>query len=159
MKQKLSADRLILAKRWRKSVVAGIVLLGIYSAPCFSTELSTVSISHGNYLVKAQIIMPHLESNLRYANTQSSQCLGRQDASNLFPILDHVSFTGCALVGTQPNVENQTFDLVCANPEAATGSVRFIIDQDVFRATLNIKMGGKNMKFSQRVFGRRVGDC
>ena len=50
-------------------------------------------------------------------------------------------------------------NLICLNPEAATGSAQMVVNEEVFRATLNIKMGGKNMKFSQRINGHRIGNC
>ena len=135
------------------------VLICIFSTLGYAAELSTVSIRHGEYMVKTEILLPHLENNLHYTTTQTRQCLGQQETSSLFPILDHVSFNGCALVEKQEHSEKNTFDLVCSNPEAATGLAHFVIEKETFRATLSVKMGGKNMKFSQRVNGRRVGDC
>ena len=101
--------------------------------------------------------MPHLEESLRYATTTTRQCLNQQEASSLFPILEHVSFTDCTL--TAKTSETAEFDLVCVNPEAATGTARFEVGDSTFRATLDVKMGGKNMKFSQRISGQRMGSC
>jgi len=71
----------------------------------------------------------------------------------------HASFTGCALVRKQTSTLLEEFDLVCANPEAASGGVRFSIGDKTFHGTLKIKMGGKNMKFSQQIHGSRIGAC
>lgn len=142
-----------------KALFPTVTLIWLFSTSTYATELSTVSISHGEYMVKTEILLPHLENNLHYTTTQTRQCLGQQDASTLFPILDHVSFVGCALVKKHANPENNAFDLVCSNPEAATGQAHFVIEKETFRATLSVKMGGKNMKFSQRVNGRRIGAC
>jgi len=143
----------------RKSLIPAIFSICIFSAPTYSTDTPTVSINPGEYKVKTELLLPHLENNLHYTTTNTRQCLGRQDASTLFPILEHVSFTGCALVERQSNKKNTEFSLVCSNPEAATGLAHFFIEKEAFRATLDIKMGGKNMKFSQQVYGRRIGAC
>jgi len=124
-----------------------------------TTDKSHVDVTPGEYEVSAQIIMPHLEENLRYATTNYTQCLNREDASSLFPILSHVSFSDCELVAKTAEEQFTEFDLVCLNAEAASGSARYIINKKMFRAILEVKMGGKNMKFSQRIQGHRVGSC
>ncbi len=143
----------------REILVFTALLICICSASGYATNVSVVSISHGEYMVKTEIVMPHLQNSLDYTNTQTRQCLGRQQASTLFPILEHVSFAGCSLIEKQIDAENAEFNLACSNPEAATGLARFVINKESFRGTLSIKMGGKNMKFSQRVYGRRIGAC
>ena len=130
-----------------------------YSLPDTAEHHSEIVIRPGEYLVKAEILMPHLEANLRYATTETRHCLNRDNVSSLFPLLAHVSFTGCSLVEKQSAGEYKEFDLVCLNPEAATGSAQLVADEEVLRATLNVKMGAKNMKFSQRINGHRIGDC
>jgi len=122
-----------------------------------STNQSSISFVPGKYSVKSELVMPHLEENLRYATTSEQHCLSQQKASFFFPILKHVSFTDCVL--TAKESESAVFDLTCINPEAATGTARFVISEKLFRATLDIKMGGKNMKFSQRTSGQRIGPC
>jgi len=129
------------------------------SVNCYSKDSSTVSIVPGIYTVKTEIIMPHLRENLRYTTTQNQRCLGRQDAFKLFPILTEASFLGCDLVENQKNSKQVEFELVCSNPTAASGLARFDIGKSFFSASLNVKMGGKNMKFTQQVSGRRTGAC
>jgi len=130
-----------------------------YSTSVESADLAEVEFNPGMYAIKTEIIMPHLETNLRYTNTSTQQCLIRENVSTLFPVLEHVSFVDCALVEKQSKRAYEEFELVCLNAEAATGSARVVVDQQLFRATLYIKMGGKNMKFSQRVNGQRIGNC
>lgn len=138
-----------------------IVALSIYSysLPGTTEDLSEISVKPGEYLVKAEIIMPHLEASLRYAATETRHCVIGDNVSGLFPLLSHVSFTDCALVEKKSTGAHEEFDLICLNPEAATGTAQMVVDEEVFRATLNIKMGGKNMKFSQRINGHRIGNC
>ena len=118
-----------------------------------------VEIPPGWYEVKAQTLLPNLHESLRYTDTQKNQCLDKQDASSLFPILDHVSFVGCELVAKHASEDLKAYALVCKNPQAATGEALFSINDNIFNAVLNIKMGGKNMKFSQRITGNRLSAC
>ena len=94
--------------------------------------------------------MPHLEENLRYATTRERRCLRDDDRASLFSILRHPSLEGCALAGDL---------LVCARPEVATGSVHLDEGPGRISGVLEVKMGGKNMTFEQRVDAMRLGDC
>jgi len=136
-------------------VVLFLSLCGVNSN---SMELTTVSIVPGSYNVKTEILMPHLSENLRYATTHTTQCLGPQDAFRLFPILSQTSFQGCAFVESH-SASPLELELVCSNPTAASGQAKFVLGEAFFRANLNVKMGGKNMRFSQRVTGNRVSEC
>jgi hypothetical protein len=104
----------------------------------------------GAYDITASTEMPHLEENLRYATVRERRCV--RELASFFPILQHPSLEGCRLAGDR---------LVCASPEVATGTVR--LDEAPGRArvsaVLEIKMGGKNMTFAQRVDAVRLGDC
>jgi len=143
----------------RALLVLALLAAGIFTGSAQSSDVSEVEFNPGEYAIQAEIIMPHLETSLRYTTTNTQQCLNRENASSLFPVLEHVSFVDCALVAKPPNGAYEEFDLVCLNTEAATGSARIVVDEELFRATLNIKMGGKNMKFSQRINGQRIGNC
>jgi len=148
----------IISSQKNKVFIAVIISLSIFSVNSHSVGSSTVSIVPGMYAVTAEIEMPHLRENLRYATTQTIQCLGPQDAFKTFPILGQASFHGCDLVKNQ-NDSQLEFDLVCSNQTAASGLARFVIGEAFFRANLNVKMGGKNMKFTQMISGQRTGEC
>jgi hypothetical protein len=104
----------------------------------------------GAYDVTASVEMPHLEENLRYATTRQRRCLGADDFAALFPILQHPSLEGCGLAGDL---------LVCASPDVATGAVRLEHSPGRVSGVLEVKMGGKNMTFAQRVEAVRRGPC
>ena len=95
--------------------------------------------------------MPNLEENLRYANTREQRCLQPDDLDSLFPILRHPALEGCHL--------NGRYRLVCANPQVASGTARLDAAGGRITGILNVKMGGKNMTFSQRVEAVRQRDC
>ena len=95
--------------------------------------------------------MPNLEENLRYATTREQRCVNLDDFDSLFPILRHASFEGCHL--------GHGYRLVCANPEVASGTARLDAAGERIAGILEVKMGGKNMTFSQRIEAVRLRDC
>ena len=126
---------------------------------CASAFASPIVLNSGTYEITAETLMPNLEENLRYAISHHRQCLGTQDVTTLFPILRHETFTGCVLVDDQTLGEQAKFSLNCQNTEAATGTARLTVNPDSIYGVLKIKMGGKNMTFSQRIKGTRLGVC
>ena len=94
--------------------------------------------------------MPNLEENLRYATTREQHCVNIADIEAFFPILRHPSLDGCHL---------DRYRLVCANPQVATGTARLDAVGERVAGLLQIKMGGKNMTFSQRIEAVRQRDC
>lgn len=95
--------------------------------------------------------MPNLEENLRYATTRERRCLSLDDFDSLFPILRHPSLEGCRL--------DERHRLVCANPQVASGAAWLETAGERIAGALEVKMGGKNMTFSQRIEGVRQRDC
>ena len=95
--------------------------------------------------------MPNLEENLRYAATREQRCVNLDDFDSLFPILRHPSLEGCHV--------DERHRLVCADPQIASGSARLDAVGERIAGVLEIKMGGKNMTFSQRIDALRRSDC
>jgi hypothetical protein len=120
---------------------------------------TSVVVSPGEYDLTTQTVLPHLEEALRYATTRTRQCLREPDATRIFPILQHPAFSGCSLVPSTKAYDGQRFTLQCKNPEAASGSAVFEFSPSYVSAVLELKMGGKNMTLSQRLYGPRVGPC
>lgn len=126
---------------------------------CASAFASPIELNPGAYEVTVETLLPNLEENLRYTNTHYWQCFGTQDVTTLFPILHLETFTGCVLVNDQVLGDQLEFTLNCQNTEAATGAARMKVDPGGIYGVLNIKMGGKNMTFTQRIKGTRLGTC
>ena len=120
---------------------------------------TTVVVSPGEYDLTTQTVLPHLEEALRYTTTRTRQCLREPDATSIFPILQHQAFSGCSLVPATKANNGLSFTLHCTNPEAASGSAVFDVGASYVSAALELKMGGKNMTLSQRLYGPRVGPC
>src|SRR5262249_6493759 len=105
----------------------------------------------GLYEITARTVMPNLQGNLRYAPTREQRCLNLHDLHSLFPSLRHPSLEGCHL--------NDRHRLVCANPQVASGAARLDAAGERIAGTLEVKMGGKNMTFYQRIEAVRRRDC
>lgn len=103
--------------------------------------------------------MPHLEENLRYATTREERCVPLSELASLFPILRHPSLEGCHLGEELRLGSNVGYRLVCANPQVASGNARLDAAGERIAGILEVKMGGKNMTFSQRIEALRRGDC
>jgi hypothetical protein len=103
--------------------------------------------------------MPHLEENLRYAITHGIVCLGHEQLSSAFPILRHAALRGCRIDQEMSQVETVTAALICEEGHGTTGTARWQFGEAVIVGTLEVKLGGKNMTFYQRLTGRLIGDC
>jgi hypothetical protein len=111
------------------------------------------------YDVTVETGMPHLEENLRYAVTHSERCLTRKDLDSAFPILDHSSLAGCTLREQSADGDTIVYILMCDSSAKTTGKATWTLGENVIRGTLDVKLGGKNMTFYQRVTATVIGDC
>jgi hypothetical protein len=103
--------------------------------------------------------MPHLEENLRYAVTRTNQCLTRENLASAFPVLQHPSFAGCRLREQSQDEDTIAYLLLCESSSGTTGTAKWHLGDRLIRGTLDVKLGGKNMTFSQRVTGTPMGKC
>ena len=103
--------------------------------------------------------LPHLEENLRYATTQSKSSLGRAQLATAFPILQHEALKGCKLHHERSDGASVNLLLSCAGGSQTTGAAEWHFDELGIHGTLDVKLGGKNMTFYQRISGRPIGDC
>jgi Protein of unknown function (DUF3617) len=113
----------------------------------------------GLYEITARTVMPHLEENLRYATTREQRCLRLEELAALFPILRHPSLEGCRLDEERRRGSSIRYRLVCASPQVASGTARLDVAGERIAGILEVKMGGKNMTFSQRIEAVRQRDC
>ena len=114
----------------------------------------------GTYEVVVETVMPHLEENLRYATVREVRCVRSRDFAALFPVLKHDSLAGCRLNDAGPRDDDSIrYRLVCRQPDVAGGSAWLRPGADRFDGVLQVKMGGKNMTFEQRIRATRQGEC
>jgi hypothetical protein len=111
------------------------------------------------YEVTTETGMPHLEENLRYTTTRQKVCLAHQALATAFPILDHPALRGCILRNEVRNEDTFSYTLACEGGHGTTGEATWHIEAHRLRGILNIKLGGKNMTFYQRVTALPLGNC
>lgn len=111
------------------------------------------------YMLTSETSMPHLEENLRYAVTRTKRCMTRDDLASAFPVLQHPSLAGCKLREQSAHEETISYVLLCESTSGTTGTASWRLGERIIRGTLDVKLGGKNMTFSQRVTGTLIGDC
>ncbi|HKZ74462.1 MAG TPA: DUF3617 family protein [Steroidobacteraceae bacterium] len=111
------------------------------------------------YAVTIETGMPHLEENLRYTTTREKRCLSHQDLSSAFPILQHASLADCRLAQESRQGDTVSYLLVCEGGHGTTGNATWQLGRQQIRGTLNVRLGGKNMTFHQRVTATPAGEC
>lgn len=142
--------------------------LNLRSSLCASLTLSVLICPHARaaepmppkvYEITTETGMPHLEDNLRYADTREKRCLRQQDLATAFPILKHHSLQGCKLDNETRVEDTLTYLLSCEAAHGKTGTAQWQLGADQIEGRLDIRMGGKNMTFYQRVTARPLGEC
>jgi hypothetical protein len=109
--------------------------------------------------VTTETVMPHLEENLRYTTTHETRCLARLPLATAFPILRHPALKGCTLTQETRKETTVAYVLVCSGGHGTTGGAIWHIDDARIHGTLSVRLGGKNMTFSQRVTAHPRGFC
>jgi hypothetical protein len=145
-----------MAARLTLLIPAFLLIQRVQAAELLPTRLYDVTIETG---------MPHLEENLRYTTTHQRSCISRKDLATEFPILSHPTLAGCTLRGesqkheTARNDDTVKYGLSCDDRHGTTGMAVWHIDKQRIRGRLDVKLGGKNMTFSQTVTAKVVGHC
>ncbi len=110
------------------------------------------------YALTTETLMPHLEENLRYTITHAQRCVQEDDLRRLFPVLDHPALQGCTLQDGRRELGTRSYTLVCTARDTQ-GHASWQLDKQHLSGTLEIRLGGKNMTFSQRIHARALGPC
>ena len=111
------------------------------------------------YEVVTENAMPHLEENLRYATTREQRCLDESELWNSFTILQYASLNDCRLKQESRQEDAVSYALVCKGGHGTTGRAIWRLGATQSTGTLNVKLGGKNMTFYQRVTATALGAC
>jgi hypothetical protein len=111
------------------------------------------------YEVTTETSMPHLEENLRYTMTREKRCIGPNDLASAFPVLTHSALKGCTLGDETRQDDTVTFLMSCEGGHGTTGSATWRISEHKISGQLNVRLGGKNLTFYQRVTGKPLGAC
>jgi hypothetical protein len=111
------------------------------------------------YEVVTETAMPHLEENLRYATTREQRCLDESELWTSFTILQYPALNDCRLEQESRQEDAVSYALVCEGGHGTTGRATWQLRRAQSIGTLNVKLGGKNMTFSQRVTATALGAC
>lgn len=111
------------------------------------------------YEVTTETGMPHLEENLRYTVTHERRCMAHRQLAAAFPVLSHPALQGCSLQNETRHNDTLSYALVCEGGHGTTGEAIWQVDEHRIRGTLNVKLGGKNMTFYQRITALPLGAC
>ena len=123
------------------------------------SALAAGPLPSGRYEITVETYMPHLEENLRYATTRETRCLQHQDLAFAFPVLRHASLQGCRLEKDASTGDEVSYALACDGGHGTTGNAVWTFEEHRITGTLHVKLGGKNMTFSQRWTAVPIGEC
>ena len=137
------------ARRPTRAVQPRLLCLALALAPAPAVA-DCFAIAPGSYDITARMVMPHLEE-MRRTVTHEQRCLADGDPVALFPVLRQSALQSCALSYGAPDADAYEYVLVCATARVATGTARLTRSGDRIIGVLDVKMGGKNITFSQRV--------
>ncbi len=136
-----------------------LLLLALPGTAAAEPPVLPLSLPAGAYTLAAQTLMPHLDE-MRWVVRREERCYGGGDAlPSLFPVMRQPALTGCSLGAGERDGERLRYVLICASPRVATGSAEILPTTRGAVGKLEVRMGGKNMTFSQRVEATRHGDC
>ena len=137
-------------------VLAGLGLVCAWASGTLAVEIASPRL----YEMTTETGMPNLEENLRYAIVTEKRCLNTHDLSGAFWMLNDVSLQDCKLVMVPEEETNATLYLLkCDGGYGTTGDARWQLGPDAIAGTLNVRLGGKNMTFYQRITAKPLGVC
>ncbi len=112
------------------------------------------------YDLVIELGMPHLDEAMRYATRRERVCLRPAERWSTFSMLNDVSLSDCRLVAAQDTLpERERSVLECSGGHGTTGEARWQRDGSNVSGVLEVRLGGKNMTFHQRVRGQAIGAC
>lgn len=82
-----------------------------------------------------------------------------QEFASAFPILSHESLAGCKLDKERRDQDPVSYLLICEGGRGTTGTAQWLLGADQVTGRLDVKLGGKNMTFHQRITAKPLGGC
>jgi hypothetical protein len=139
-----------------RSVFRTLILVSAFAAVSIPASDTTPA---RLYEVITATGMPHLEENLRYAVTRENRCLTDAELVSAFPILKSASLADCKLQHERRDASIDSYLLVCKGGHGTTGNASWRVGEPLIVGQLDVKLGGKNMTFFQRVTAKPLGQC
>ncbi len=113
----------------------------------------------GLYEVTTATSMPHLDESLRYATRTQARCVDIRDLSGEFWMLREAALQDCRLVKDSQSDDAASYLLMCDGGHGTTGNATWQLQEGAIAGTLNVRLGGKNMTFYQRITAKLIGTC
>jgi hypothetical protein len=139
-----------------RSIFGTLILVGASAAVSVPASETTAA---RLYEVITETGMPHLEENLRYAVTRENRCLTDEELVSAFSILQSASLADCKLRHERRDANIDSYLLVCEGGHGTTGNANWRVGEPLIVGQLDVKLGGKNMTFFQRVTAKPLGQC
>jgi hypothetical protein len=136
-----------------------LLLIGLTSSPHLPAAIPVDTGISSIYELTVETGMPHLEENLRYATTYERRCATLNSLFTAFPVLKSAALTGCQLTDPERQDDLVSSVLTCSTGHGITGQAIWRLGANRARGTLNVKLGGKNMTFYQRITVASHGPC
>lgn len=143
----------------RLAAIATITVVAVLAIAGFGASAWAAVSAPRLYDTITETSMPHLDENLRYAVRREQRCLDPQDLSSAFWMLGHVSLQDCKLVKQSQREDTADYALHCDGGHGTTGKAAWKLAPDRLAGQLDVKLGGKNMTFYQRIVATPVGEC
>jgi hypothetical protein len=140
------------------SILSLCRLLSLLALVCPSAQASEL-MPPGFYEVTTETGMPHLEESMRSGIVRKKRCLRHQELASAFPILSHAALKGCKLDLESRHEDTVSYLLICEGGHGTMGKARWELSGDIIRGRLDVKLGGKNMTFNQRITAKPLGPC
>ena len=121
-------------------------------------EVSSANLESGLYELETQTLLPHLDE-MRRNITTTTVCLKNDGLKQLFPILAQPGLKDCFFRRHTTEKDTTFFLLQCPGLNGAQGRATLQEQGNRLKASLDAKLGGKNMTFSQTTKAKRLGVC
>jgi hypothetical protein len=123
------------------------------AAMCIAS--AAAALEPGEYEVSVRLDLPHVDGAAAARMTLICVTAGGSGTHGLTVLSANNPFRGCAASNIREDGGTLLFDIVCADPNAATASARYTFREQDFDGAIEMKMGGKNMTMTERQRGHR----
>ena len=121
-------------------------------------EVSSANLESGLYELETQTLLPHLDEMRRKIST-ATICVKKDNLKQLFPIFTQPGLRDCYFRQYAAEKDLTLFQLQCPGQNGARGRAKLERQTAGIKASLDAKLGGKNMTFTQFTRAKRVGVC
>ncbi len=141
-----------------KPTIVKASLLSLYVTTTLNSYATAMQ--PGLYEIQIETNMPNMY-NQEWEPTHVKECLTESDikSGRAYRGPRGTQYSNCELLDYK-NLNNKiTYHSVCPGPNAPSGHGTFAYTDNMFKGTVNMQMGGKNMTMVQKYTARRVADC